>query len=446
VTIDSAEHPLSDDVTPVTETWEADADTVAVAPAAKSPEVLAGKDEDSDLEIATALRSDPWRLSHLMIAVAVIAVGMWMVITLQWLIVVCLVLIGFAMILGLGFILARLRASRQDALLGILAIAAERGMPMAAAVAAFADQFGGRARGRVKKVVALLNAGSLLPEALQETPRAVARDAILMAWIGQVTGRLSHALRLAESVRSAQLSLWMAISSRLAYLLGLMLAGQGVLAYLLLWYHPTLQVIFRDFGFRLPEATLTLTRMATKLVEYAPISVLVIVAELLLLFYIPFSFAGWMNYKVPLFDRLLIRRHTAMVLRALSVVVAADQPIAVGLSTLANHYPTKWIRRRLTRVEKDVRLGADWMAALWRAGLLRKPDVEVLGSAASVGNLSWALGELAETCERRLALRIQAVVQTLFPLAVVMIGLAIGLFAISYFLPLVEIIGELAEP
>ena len=97
-------------------------------------------------------------------------------------------------------------------------------------------------------------------------------------------------------------------------------------------------------------------------------------------------------------------------------------------------------------MERDVRLGSDWIAALWRAGILRKTDVEVLGSAASVGNLSWALRELAETCERRLGFRIQAAVQTLFPLAVVMIGLTIGLFAVSYFLPLVVIIGELAEP
>ena len=42
-----------------------------------------------------------------------------------------------------GFVVARLRTSRQDALLSLLAIAAERGMPLAPAVAAFADQFRG---------------------------------------------------------------------------------------------------------------------------------------------------------------------------------------------------------------------------------------------------------------------------------------------------------------
>ena len=234
VTIDSAQHPLSDDVSPVTETWEAE--DKLVTPAPKTLTALA--DQDSDLDVAAALRYEPWRLSHMMILVAIIAVAMWLVMTLQWLIIGCLVFMGFAMILGLGFILARLRSSRQDALLGILSIAAEKGMPMAAAVAAFADQFRGRARRRVKNVVACLDAGSLLPEALKETPRAVSRDAVLMAWMGQVTGRLSSALRLADAARSSQLSLWMAIASRLAYLLGMTVAMQAIVTYLLLWYIP----------------------------------------------------------------------------------------------------------------------------------------------------------------------------------------------------------------
>ncbi len=92
-----------------------------------------------------------------------------------------------------------------------------------------------------------------------------------------------------------------------------------------------------------------------------------VIPEVILLLYIPFSFGGWMNYKVPIFDRLLTRRHTALIMRALSLVIESNKPIALGLSTLANHYPTKWVRRRLIRVETEVRLGSDWIDALWRA-------------------------------------------------------------------------------
>ena len=94
---------------------------------------------------------------------------------------------------------------------------------------------------------------------------------------------------------------------------------------------------------------------------------------------------------------------------ALSVVIEANRPMATGLDILAEHYPTRWVRRRLAKVERDVRLGADWIDALWRAGVIRRSDAEVLASAASVGNLAWACRELADTADRRQQLRLQLI-------------------------------------
>ncbi len=93
----------------------------------------------------------------------------------------------------------------------------------------------------------------------------------------------------------------------------------------------------------------------------------------------------------------------------------------------------------------DVRLGADWIDALWRAGVIRKSDAEVLASAASVGNLAWACRELADTADRRQQLRIQVLTQAIFPLAVVAMGMAVAFLAVGYFLPLVNIIRRLTD-
>lgn len=82
---------------------------------------------------------------------------------------------------------------------------------------------------------------------------------------------------------------------------------------------------------------------------------------------------------------------------------------------------------------------------IWRAGVIRKTDAEVLASAASVGNLAWACRELAETADRRQQLRIQVLTQTIFPLAVVMMGLAVAFLAVGYFMPIVSIIRSLTE-
>ena len=114
------------------------------------------------------------------------------------------------------------------------------------------------------------------------------------------------------------------------------------------------------------------------------------------------------------------------------------------MSTLANHYPTSWVRRRLRRVWTEVKEGADWIESLRRHRLIRASDADVLRSAAAVGNLAWALMELAETAERRLATRVQAFIQMLFPLIIVILGALVFFIGVAYFLPLVTLISRLA--
>ena len=91
-----------------------------------------------------------------------------------------------------------------------------------------------------------------------------------------------------------------------------------------------------------------------------------------------------------------------------------------------------------------MRHGESWIDALWHQGLIRPTDAEVLASASEVGNLAWAMRELAETGERRLAFRFQAVIQTLFPLVVVGFGLVVVFLAIAFFAPLSMLIRRLA--
>jgi protein transport protein HofC len=283
-----------------------------------------------------------------------------------------------------------------------------------------------------------------VPEALEQVPRVVSRDALLLARVGQETGRLPEALRMAASSRASQLPIWTAIASRFAYLLALLLVIQTICGFLLYFVVPKFEAIFRDFGVPLPVVTVSLISASHFVVRYGFLTGWIPPLEILLLIFLPFSFAGWVNYDVPFFDRLLRRRHVALILRSLSLVVEAGKPIETGIVILASHYPTWWVRRKLIRVDDEVQHGVDWIDALRRQDLIRRSDAEVLESASRVGNLTWAMRELGETGERRLAFRFQGVIQTLFPLVVITIGMGILILAVAFFAPLVALIQRLA--
>jgi type II secretory pathway component PulF len=385
--------------------------------------------------------ANSWRLSHMMWLIAGIAVVLALFVTIGAPFVVFAIVLLFAMAIGAGVILARRRSTQQDSLLWILAIAAEGNMPLAPTVAAFADQYGGKYRRRIMNLAAELDAGCALPEALVRVPPVVSRDAVLLARVGVQTGRLPQALRMAASSRASQLPIWTAIATRFAYLLALLLFMQTICGFMMYYIVPMFESIFKDFGVPLPTSTISMIEGSHLLIKYG---VWIPPLEVLLLIFLPFSFAGWVNYDVPFFDRLLKRRHAALVLRSLSLVVDAGKPIEVGLTTLASHYPTLWLRRRLIKVDDHVQLGESWISALERQGVIRTSDAQVLTSASVVGNLAWAMRELAETSERRLAFRFQAVIQTLFPLVVVSLGLVVLFVAVAFFSPLIELIRRLS--
>ncbi len=102
------------------------------------------------------------------------------------------------------------------------------------------------------------------------------------------------------------------------------------------------------------------------------------------------------------------------------------------------------MRRELIKVDDQVQLGELWISALERQGIIQTSDAQVLISASEVGNLAWALRELAETSERRLAFRFQAVIQTLFPLVVLGLGMVVMFLAVAFFSPLVKLLWRLS--
>lgn len=401
-----------------------------------------------DLALPRPMRGASWRLGHMMLVIVGAAIVCWMGVTLGSLLVVVLVMAAIGLLVTSGFAAARMRLTRQDTLLAILGIAAERGMPLGPAVSAFADQFGGLSRRRVANLATQLELGAPLPDALERPTRAVSRDALLLVRVGHESGLLARALRLTGVARATQLASWSSIATRAAYLLAVLLAAELVLTFLTLpprMVPERIQAICADFRVRLPFISIESLRLLVMIRENAPIVALVMLFELAALIYVPLSFGGWMNYRVPIFDRLLPRRHAALVLRTLSLPIEAGQPIASALGVMAERYPAKWIRRRLAKAALAVRLGADWIDSLWKTGVIGKADAEVLASASSVGNLAWACRELADTAERRQQLRIQVLTQGLFPFVVVTVGMVVAFVCFGLFLPLVAIMQALME-
>ncbi|MFO0953180.1 MAG: type II secretion system F family protein [Isosphaeraceae bacterium] len=384
------------------------------------------------------------RLQHMMFAVGVIAFICWLgYVAGPWLAVLAVfVLVGIA-VSAVVVVVGR-NAAERESMLTALAIAAERDMPLAPAADAFSGQYGVGFRWKVRLLTSLLSQGAPLPSALEQVPGVISPDGLLLVRSGWAAGTVARALRDAAEARARQQSIYGGVAARFGYVFALLFAGQVIVGFISYFIVPKFEAIFKDFGMPLPEVTITSIRITHWMIDLIfPIGLLVLI-ELVAISLIPLGWVQLHRWDFPLTDWILRRRHAALVLKALALTVEGGKTIESGMNVLVAHYPSRWVRRRLTPALAEVRRGGDWIESLEHYRLISEADAAVLNSASRVGNLSWALREVATASERRLGYRLRVLLEMLYPVLILLLGGLVGFLAVAYFLPLVELIERLS--
>jgi type II secretory pathway component PulF len=397
--------------------------------------------------LTIALRSERWDLLGWILSVVAAPIGGAIGIFLSGEGEVPIVLGLLLMVVLIGTLVhlaRRLRAAHQESMLWTLALAADRGRPLGPAVAALAEQSVGRNRARLRHVVECLDSGLTLPEALDFVRRSAPAPARLLVRVGHDSGMLAEALHDAASGRSSRPTGWQSFGARFGYLCLVLVIVQAIIGFILYFVLPKFQVIFKDFGMSLPPVTNAMFEMSRWLTDgvILPIATLV---EWLILLYLPFAFTGYGEMKIPIIDRLFLRRHSILILRCLAMVVEGGRPIGPALKTMAVAYPARWVGDRIGGAYLAIERGHDWLESLWRYRLIARTDAALLESARRSGNLPWALRELADAGGRRLQYRLQVIGQVLFSVALLILGGFVGFVAMAYFFPLVQLIESLAR-
>lgn len=338
----------------------------------------------------------------------------------------------------------RYRRARQYMLLSTLAVAAERLMPLAPAVEAFADERWGLMGYRARRLAGLLESGLSLPEALHHTPGLISREAQVTIRVGQESGVLATALR--DLVRSHELHspLWNQILGRVLYLCGVALFACCIATFMILKIAPEFHKIFEEFDCELPPVTQLVFGASHFIAAYWVLLGLVLLLVLAVFVLVGIQYLIGVRWSMPVANRLTRRLDTAVILEALALAAEKNVAFEVEIETLARWYPRRPIRKRLEAVLADVKAGADWSQSLARQGLIKQAELAVFQAAGRAGNLPWALREMADSSRRRLNYRLNSLVQVVFPLAILALGLLVMVYVVGYFMPLIKLIEGLS--
>jgi type II secretory pathway component PulF len=330
--------------------------------------------------------------------------------------------------------------SERRALLWALGVAADKGIPLEQAARAFADERSLQLGSRVTRLAELLEAGAPLSQALPLSGNPLSADALLAARVGTLTGQLGPAVHMATEHRDRFETVLRSASLLLLYVFYTGIAGFAIITFMMLKIVPVFVKMFADFGLQLPRLTQWLVAVSRFVVADWPLllpplamGLLAVLCELSYDLY-------WSRYELPGFGWLWLRRDAALILRALALAAEQQRDFAGTVAMLSREYPRPSVGRRLEKAAARIEGGCHWCDALCAVRLLRETDRAVLLAAERVGNLPWALREVAESTARRFALWLRMAASVLLPVVVVVLGAVVLFVFAGLFLPLVSLI------
>jgi protein transport protein HofC len=342
------------------------------------------------------------------------------------------------------------RRAAQGATLWHLAISVNKGLPLDEEVGALADGFSGRTRLRLDKLADLLSEGLSLPAALEGAPGVVPPSAVLAAQMGLESGTLGEALRDAAT-RYTTAHRWGGLQSSSSpgvvfwYFLVLPNIAISIVGFLMYWIIPKYKKIFEDFGLALPAITVTLIGASDFVVNYFYLFFPIWILPVVLLLYVGIGpFFGWTEFVPAFLGRWLQRFNSPDILKNLSRTIAAEFPLEQGLRTISEKHNFGRTRERVEQIRHGVEQGQNPWDAFAAARLINRRESSLLKSAEKVGNLPWALNQLAHSIDRRNSYRWQAFSELAQPAAVLLIGMTVLFICVAMFMPLIKMLHSLS--
>lgn len=339
---------------------------------------------------------------------------------------------------------------RQCMLLWILQLCVDKQLPLDRSLQAFAGDLDAPAAEQINAVARLIANGVSLPDALQQVPGTVSESSLLAIQVGSASGTLAETLR--EEARRLQRVAQHRGSSYvgiIAQFVALGLVAVGVLLFMGVYLVPKYKKIFADFGQPLPE----ITQSVWGTMHWLGSTALISMPAMLLLWWVAIAVALALDSRLtrgmrlfpalssfPLIGKLHLRLEAAKTLRWLAIAVRRGRPLAALLETIHWHQRDPKMIGPLARAAEVMKQGGDCWDGLLAARLLNSREVALLQSAQRVGNLSWTLDEMSLRMERQVDDRCRIVFESLRPAVIGLAAIFVGVYVVSFFLPLVSLI------
>ncbi len=293
-----------------------------------------------------------------------------------------------------------------------------------------------------KEIHDLVIDGMSLADAMARSPKVFPRVYVAMVQAGETGGFLDLVLAQIADFQAREKELRSKVTTAMLYPAILFTLAIGVLIFLLTFFIPRFQTIFKGFGASLPWLTQAIIGASHIARAYGPF---VVIGLALLVFFVRTWFVSdkgrrvWegLMLRAPIIGPLVAQFAMARFCRMLGTLLGAGVPLVQGLNvarkSIGNQLLVDAVAQSIERVQQGGQLGASLADC---KGLFPGSVLEMVSVAEESGKLDQELVRIANVTEGDLDRELKTAVALMEPMMLFFIAAFIGTIFISMVLPI----------
>jgi type IV pilus assembly protein PilC len=299
------------------------------------------------------------------------------------------------------------------------------------------------------KIEKEITKGQNLSDALSRHPQVFSELFVSMIKVGEESGTLEEVLKNLTNQMEREEDLKSKVKGAMIYPAVILTVMVLIGVLMMVMVVPKLAAIFEELKVELPFTTKIIISFGQNFTKIWPIFILIFIL-LPILFNLIFKnkktkrIIDMIFLKLPLIAPLNKKINTALTSRTLGSLIASGVPIVRSLEIVGNTLGNSYFKEAIEKASEDVQKGSKLSQSLKNyEGLYPSIMIQMIAVGEETGETAEILGKLADFYEEEVTNITKNLSSIIEPLLMVVIGAAVGFFAISMIQPMYSMMGAI---
>jgi type IV pilus assembly protein PilC len=301
----------------------------------------------------------------------------------------------------------------------------------------------------INDLVIRIKKGETLADSMAKYPRVFNNFFVSMIRVGEKGGNLEEVLKNLAQYLKKEHDFISKVRGAMTYPAVIIVAMIGIGITMMIVVMPKITAMFEEMDVNLPITTRILIFITNILSRYFVVAGIVFIV----LLFVTIKFLktqkgkrtlSWLALRLPVIKKIIQKMNCARFARSFSSLIESGVPIVESLTITSQTVGNFFYSRSLIDVSVDVKKGKNIQESLDKyKNLYPVLVVQMTGVGEQTGELSGIMGRLADFYEEEVSNVTENLASIIEPVLMIVIGAAVGFFAVSMIQPMYSMMGNL---